>query len=130
LTEVLFYFTSRKRKKTTVSQEQTGAPFIPPPPPNPVEGSSLYPPHVLESKAREAKSDAKNALIMSIVGLFCFGFIFGIIAFKKANSAIETIDMYEVAKDSRGMAVGAKVLAIFDIVGWVIALIARIALST
>lgn len=67
---------------------------------------------------------------MSIVGLFCFGFIFGIIAFKKANSAIETIDMYEVAKDSRGMAVGAKVLAIFDIVGWVIALIARIALST
>jgi len=111
-----------------VSQEQD-APFIPPPPPTPVEGSSLYPPHVLESKAQEAKSDAKNALILSIVGLFCFGFILGIIAFRKANSAIETIDMYEVAKDSRGLAVGAKVLAIFDIVCWVIMLIARIALS-
>lgn len=112
-----------------MSHEQTDAPFVPPPPPTPVEGSSLYPPHVLEAKAQEAKSDAKNALILSIVGLFCFGFIFGIIAFKKASSAIEAIDMYEVAKESRGLAVGAKVLAIFDIVGWVIALIARFALA-
>jgi hypothetical protein len=113
-----------------VSHEQTDAPFVPPPPPTPVEGSSLYPPHVLESKAKEAKSDAKNALILSIVGLFCFGIILGIIAFSKASSAIETIDIYEVAKDSRSMAVGAKVLAIFDIVGWLIAIVARIALST
>jgi len=112
-----------------VSQEQTDAPFVPPPPPSPVEGSSLYPPDVLESKAKEARSDAKNALILSIVGLFCFGFIFGIIAYKKAASAIETIDIYEVAKDARGMAVGAKILSIFDIIGWVIALIARVALS-
>ena len=113
-----------------MSQEQSGAPFVPPPPPSPVEGSSLYPPHVLQSKAAEAKSDAKNALILSIVGLFCFGFILGIIALRKANSAIETIDIYEVAKDSRSLAVGAKILAIFDIVGWVIALIARIYLAT
>ena len=111
-----------------MSQEHD-APFIAPPPPSPVEGSSLYPPHVLESKAKEARSDAKNALIMSIVGLFCFGFIFGIIAYKKADNAISTIDIYEVAKDSRGLAVGAKVLAIFDIIGWVIALIARIFLN-
>ena len=112
-----------------MSQEQTDASFVPPPPPTPVEGSSLYPPHVLESKAKEARSDAKNALILSIVGLFCFGFILGIIAYKKADSAIETIDIYEVAKDTRGLAVGAKVLAIFDIVAWVIALVARIFLS-
>ena len=111
-----------------MSQEHD-TPFVAPPPPSPVEGSSLYPPHVLESKAKEARSDAKNALIMSIVGLFCFGFIFGIIAYKKADNAISTIDIYEVAKDSRGLAVGAKVLAIFDIIGWVIALIARIFLS-
>ena len=109
-----------------MSQEQNDAPFIPPPPPNPVAGSSLYPPHVLESKAKEAASDAKTALILSIVGLFCFGFIFGIIAYKKAANAIEIIDIYEVAKDSRSLAMGAKVLSIFDIVGWVIALVARI----
>lgn len=112
-----------------MSQEQNDAPFIPPPPPNPVAGSSLYPPHVLESKAKEAASDAKTALILSIVGLFCFGFIFGIIAYKKAANAIETIDIYEVAKESRSLAVGAKVLAIFDIVGWAIALLARIFVS-
>ena len=113
-----------------MSQEQTSAPFVPPPPPTPIEGSSLYPPHVLQQKAQEANSDAKNALILSIVGLFCFGFIFGILAYRKAANAIEIIDIYEVAKDSRSLAVGAKVLAIFDIVGWVIALIARIYFAT
>lgn len=81
---------------------------------------------MLESKAKQAASDAKNALILSIVGLFCFGFIFGILAYRKAESAIEAIDIYEVAKESRSLAVGAKVLAIFDIVGWVIALLVRI----
>jgi len=111
-----------------VSFEQNDAPFIAPPPPSPVEGSSLYPPHVLQAKAQEAKSDAKNALILSIVGLFCFGFIFGIIAYKKATNAIEIIDIYEVARDSRSLAVGARILAIVDIIGWVIALVARVVL--
>ena len=108
-----------------MSQEHD-APFVPPPPPSPVEGSSLYPPYVLEQKAKEARSDAKNALILSIVGLFCFGFIVGIIAYKKADNAISLIDIYEVAKDSRGLAMGAKILAVFDIIGWVIALLFRI----
>ena len=112
-----------------MSSEQNDAPFVAPPPPSPVEGSSLYPPHVLQSKAQEAKSDAKTALILSIVGLFCFGFIFGIIAYKKAANAIEIMDIYEVAKDSRSLAQGARILAIVDIVGWVIALLARIFLS-
>jgi hypothetical protein len=84
---------------------------------------------VLESKAQEAKSDAKTALILSIVGLFCFGFIFGIIAYKKAASALEIMDIYEVARDSRSLAQGARILAIVDIIGWVIALLARIFLS-
>jgi hypothetical protein len=112
-----------------VSQGQNDAPFIPPPPPNPIAGSSLYPPHVLESKAKEAASDAKTALILSIIGLFCFGFIFGIIAYKKADNAIEIIDIYEVARESRSLAMGAKVLAIFDIVVWVIGLVARLFFS-
>lgn len=112
-----------------MSQEQNDAPFVPPPPPSPFAGSSLYPPHVLEAKSKEAASDAKTALILSIVGVFCFGFILGIIAYKKAANAIEIIDIYEVARDQRSLAVGAKILSIFDIVGWVIALIARIVLS-
>ncbi|HEY2961927.1 MAG TPA: hypothetical protein VGJ37_05890 [Pyrinomonadaceae bacterium] len=43
-----------------MSSEQNDAPFVAPPPPSPVEGSSLYPPYVLESKAKEAASDAKS----------------------------------------------------------------------
>ena len=98
-------------------------PFVPPPPP---VANSLYPPEVLAAKAAAAGSDAKNALILSIVGLFCFGFIFGFLAFRKANEAIETIDIYQVAPDKRGLAVVAKVISIIDIVGWAIALLARI----
>jgi hypothetical protein len=100
------------------------APFVPPPPPV----NSIYPPDVLAAKAAEAGSNAKNALILSFVGLFCFGFIFGVIAFRKANEAIETIDIYQVARDKRGMAVAAKILGIIDIVGWAVGLLARILL--
>jgi hypothetical protein len=88
----------------------------------------LYSPEVLAAKAAEAASDAKNALIMSIIGVFCFGFILGILAYRKANSAIETIDAYGVAQDKRGLAVTAKVIGIIDIVLWAIGLIARFAL--
>jgi hypothetical protein len=110
-----------------VSQQDN---FVPPPPPNPPPpGNPMYPPEVLRAKAQEAASDAKNALIMSLVGLICFGFIFGFLAFRKASSAIETIDLYEVAKEKRGMATAAKILGIIDIVGWVLGLIARFTLS-
>jgi hypothetical protein len=99
-------------------------PFVPPPPPS--IGSSLYPPEVLAAKAAAAASDARNALILSIVGLFCFGFIFGLLAFRKANEAIETIDIYEVAQDKRGLATAAKVLGILDIIGWAVVLLMRV----
>ena len=89
----------------------------------------MYSPDVLAAKAKEAADDAKQALIMSLVGLVCFGFILGFLAFRKANSAIETIDLYQVAQDKRGMATVAKVIGIVDIVGWVIGLIARFALA-
>lgn len=99
-------------------------PFVPPPPPS--IGSSLYSPEVLAAKAAAVASDAKNALILGIVGLFCFGFIFGFLAFRKANEALETIDIYEVAQNKRGLATAAKVLGIIDIVLWGIGLLLRI----
>lgn len=88
----------------------------------------MYPPDVLAAKAAAVASDAKNALIMSIVGLFCFGFIFGILAYRKANEALETIAIYEVAQEKRGIAMTAKILGIIDIVCWALALVARFAL--
>jgi hypothetical protein len=102
----------------------TYEPFVPPPPPS--IGSSLYPPEVLAAKAASAAKDARNALILGIVGLFCFGFILGFLAFRKANEAIETIDVYEVAQDKRGLATAAKVLGVLDIIGWAIVLLMRI----
>jgi hypothetical protein len=101
-------------------------PFIPPPPPI---FDSPYDQHVLEAKAAAVASEVKSALIMSIVGLFCFGFIFGFLAFRKANEAIETIDIYGVAREKRGLAMVAKVLAIIDVVGWVLVILLRVFLA-
>jgi hypothetical protein len=88
----------------------------------------MYSPEVLAAKAASVASDAKNALILSIIGLFCFGFIFGILAFRKANEALETIKIYEVAQEKRSIAMAAKILGIIDIVCWALAIIARFAL--
>ena len=100
-------------------------PFIPPPPPT---SDSLYSPETLRQKADEIANDAKNALIMSLVGILCFGLILGVVAFKKANAAIENINIYQVAQDKRGLAITAKVIAIIDIILWAAAIALRIAL--
>ena len=107
-------------------QPPNNEPFVAPPPPT--SGNPMYPPEVLAAKAAAVSSDARTALILSIVGLFCFGFIFGFLAFRRANEALETIAIYEVAQDKRGLAMTAKALSIIDIIGWIVALLARIAL--
>ena len=108
-------------------QPPNNDPFVPPPPP--ITGNPMYPPDVLAAKAASAAADAKQALILSIVGLFCFGFILGYLAFRKANEAIETIELYGVAQEKRSLATVAKVLGIIDIVAWIAGLIARFALA-
>lgn len=87
----------------------------------------MYPPNVLEAKAKEASDDARNALIMAVIGVFCFGFILGFLAFRKANNALDIIKQYEVAQDKYTLAMVAKVLGIIDIVGWAIGLVLRFA---
>ena len=88
----------------------------------------MYPPDVLAAKAKYVAAETRDALILSIVGLFCAGFILGFLAFRKANKALETISIYEVAQDKKSIAMTAKVLGILDIVGWAIAIIAQFAL--
>jgi hypothetical protein len=109
-----------------VSQQipPTNRPFIPPPPPGQT-GNPMYPPELLARKAAEVASEARSALIMSIIGIFCLGFILGFLAFRKANEALETIQIYEVAQDKHGMAMTAKVIAIIDICLWIGGLILR-----
>lgn len=89
----------------------------------------MYSREVLAAKAASVAADAKQALILSIVGLFCFGFIFGYLAFRKANEALETIAIYDVAQEKKSLAMTAKVLSIIDIVAWIVGIIARIALA-
>lgn len=108
-------------------QPPNNDPFIPPPPPT--SGNPMYSQEVLAAKAASAAADAKQALILSIVGLVCLGFILGILAFRKANEALETIAIYDVAQEKKSLAVTAKVLSIIDIVGWIVALIARFTLA-
>lgn len=85
----------------------------------------MYPPNVLEAKAKEASDDARNALIMAVIGVFCFGFILGFLAFRKANNALDIIKLYQVAQDKQTLATVAKVLGIIDIVGWAVGLVLR-----
>lgn len=105
-----------------MSQTPPDDPFIPPPPPT---GNSLFPGDVLARQAAYAASEAKTALLLSILGVFCFGFIFGLLAFRKANTALETINTYGVAEDKRSLAMTAKIISIFDIVLWGVGLILR-----
>ena len=107
-----------------MSQQNPGDPFVAPPPPS-LYGNSMYPPEVLASKAKVVADEARTALILSIVGLFCAGFILGFLAFRKANEALQTIAIYEVAQEKKSIAMTAKVLGIVDIVGWVFAIVAR-----
>jgi hypothetical protein len=105
-----------------VSQTPPYDAFVPPPPPS---SSALYPPDVMARQATYAASEAKTALVLSILGIFCAGFIFGLIAYRKANTAIETMNIYGVAEEKRGMATTARVLSIIDIVLWGAALVLR-----
>ncbi|HKP45882.1 MAG TPA: hypothetical protein VJT50_04720 [Pyrinomonadaceae bacterium] len=100
--------------------------FVPPPPPT---SNSIYPPDVLARQAAIVASNAKTALILSIIGFFCAGFILGYLAFRKANEALEIIQIYDVAHDKKGLAMTAKILSIVDIVGWIFMLILRFTLA-
>lgn len=75
-----------------MSQTPTHDPFVPPPPP--FTGNPMYPPDMLAQKAAVVASEVKTALLFSILGIFCFGFIFGFLGYRKANEALATIEIY------------------------------------
>lgn len=112
-----------------MSQDQNQDPFIPPPPPPPPPiGDSYYPNSVLRAKEQQVRDDMRTATIFGLIGLFCCGFIFGFLAYRRADQAIETIDIYGVLADRRSMAVALKVLGIFDVAGSILLIVARVIL--
>jgi len=68
--------------------------------------------------------EAKDALIYSLVGLFCFGFILGPIAIAKGSKALNII-RDDPGYTGKGKATAGIVIGIIDIVGWLLGLIIR-----
>jgi len=63
-----------------------------------------------------SNEEGRNALLMAIAGLFCFGIILGPLAYRKAMGL------------SGGMATAARIIAVIDILLWTVGIIARFAL--
>ena len=109
---------------------QPNDPFVPPPPPAPSIGNPMYPPDVLEAKAKEASDDLRTGLIFAIIGLICFGIIFGILAYRRANNAREIMKIYGVIPEKSTMATVVLVLGIIDIVGFFVFMGSRLFLMS
>jgi hypothetical protein len=79
---------------------------------------------VYQAVTRTCK-EAKDALIMAIVGLFCFGIILEPFALIKANKAKKLIDADPTLGGS-GMATAATVIGVIGLVLWVLGIIIRV----
>ncbi len=82
------------------------------------------PPPVAEEATIPCK-EAKEALIYSIIGLFCFGIILGPIAINKALKAKKMIAMNPRLSGS-GQATAGLIIGIVGLVLWVLSIITRI----
>lgn len=69
--------------------------------------------------------EAKEALIMAIVGLFCFGIILEPMAIMKARKAKQLI-ADDPTLGGSGMATAAMVIAVIGLVLWVLGIVARV----
>jgi hypothetical protein len=70
--------------------------------------------------------EAKDALVMAIVGLFCFGIILEPMALIKASKAKKLMAADPTLSGS-GMATAATIIAAIGLVLWVIGIIVRVA---
>jgi len=87
--------------------------------PPPQQGYPAYPPQPYGYPPQAnfgSNEEGRNALLMAIGGLFCFGIILGPLAYRKAMGL------------HGGVAMAARIIAVFDIVLWTIGIIARIAM--
>ena len=83
-------------------------------------------PPVAQVVTRTCK-EAKDALIMAIVGLFCFGIILEPVALIKASKARKMM-ANDPTLGGSGMATAATVIGVIGLVLWVIGIIARASL--
>jgi hypothetical protein len=79
---------------------------------------------VMPGVVRETCKEAKDALIMAILGLFCFGIILGPVAIVKASKAKKMIAR-DPALGGEGMATAAMVIGVIVLVLWIIGMFVR-----
>ena len=114
------------------SLPQTG-PDVPPPYSSAPQQTPAYgaPPMFGQSATSadvaEAQKQARKAMIAAVVGIFCFGFILGVLAYRWAREAKATLDAAGAAQ-GHGLAVAAMVLGAVDVVLWLAGLLARVML--
>ncbi len=68
--------------------------------------------------------EANDALIFSIIGLFCFGVILGPIAIAKGTKALNIIKN-EPGYTGKGKATAGVVIGIIDVIAWLVAILMR-----
>lgn len=91
----------------------------PPPPGYPPTGYPAYPAQAWAYPQQANfgnNEEGRNALLMAIAGLFCFGIILGPLAYRKAMGL------------SGGMAMAARIIAVIDILLWTVGILFRFAL--
>ena len=68
--------------------------------------------------------EASTSLTYAIIGIFLFGFILGWVAISNGNKALKIIEA-DPGYKGKGMAIAGIIIGIFDILGWIIAIISR-----
>lgn len=103
------------------------------PPPPGGYGAPPYPQNPYAYGAPQVYADpgecalARQALIYSIVGLFCFGIVLGPMAISKAKSA-KMIIAGTPGMRGEGMAQAALIIGAIDVGLWALGLVARLTL--
>jgi hypothetical protein len=84
-------------------------------------------PPVTTYRPRVNAPGASSSLVWAILGLFCCGLIFGIVAISNANNAKKLIREQPDAYTGEGLATAGLVIGIIDLVAWGLIIIANIA---
>jgi hypothetical protein len=67
-------------------------------------------------------------LTLAIIGLFCFGFILGTIAFVMAKTDLDAMNRHEMDPDGRGLTTAGMVIGLIGAILSVLLIVVRVAL--
>jgi hypothetical protein len=86
-------------------------------------GSPNLPNHAFPGQPRKHAPGAEESIWWGILGFFCFGIIFGVVAISKANGAKKLIREQPDLYNGDGLATAGLVIGIIDLFAWAAVLI-------